>query len=75
MPKLTNKAVRESEHVSSCLFFPYERHLVHSLQWNQLIKHYNVNKLKENAWGDLYTGCLLSEKAIQKMSLSEPIPV
>lgn len=73
-PKLTNKTVKESEHVSSCLLFPFELYLVHSLQSNQLIKHCNLNCRK--MYGEnLYTGCLLSERAIHEMSLAEPISV
>lgn len=71
-PTLTNKTVKESEHVSSCLLFPFELYLVHSLQSNQLIKHCNLNCRK--MYGEnLYTGCLLSERAIHEMSLAERI--
>lgn len=73
-PKLTNKTVKESEHVSSCLLFPFELDLVHSLHSNQLIKHGNLNCRK--TYGEnLYTGCLLSERAIHETSLAEPITV
>lgn len=73
-PKLTNKTVKESEHVSSCLLFPFELYLVHSLQSNQLIKHCNLN-CRKTYRENLYTGCLLSERAIHEMSLAEPISV
>lgn len=54
--------------------YSFHLNLVHFLESNQLIKHCNLNctKMYEE---NLYTGCLLSERAIHEMSLAELISV